>query len=83
VSYGARRFFRLGTLKSLPGQLDHATHVVVARDLYPATLPGDEREPVQVLCVTRAEAWALVKTGQLNEARSVAAWLLADRVPLK
>lgn len=34
---------------------------------------------MQVLCVTRPEAWALVEAGQLNEARSVAAWLLAER----
>lgn len=66
-------------IKSLPGQLDHVTHLVMAQSLYSPPLPGDEPEPVQVLCVTRPEAWALLEAGQLNEARSVAAWLLAER----
>lgn len=79
VGRGARRFSSLGVLKSLPGQLDHATHLVLAQDLYPATLPGDEPEPVQVLTATLAEVRALIEAGQLREARSVAAGLLAER----
>lgn len=45
VGHGASRFFRLGMIKSLPGQLDHVTNVVMAQDLYPAPLRAMSPSP--------------------------------------
>jgi ADP-ribose diphosphatase len=46
AGYGARSLLRLRELTLAPTYMSHAAHVVIARDLYPERLPGDEPEPL-------------------------------------
>ena len=42
TGYAARRLELIASYTVAPGYLHHTTHVVLARDLYPSRLPGDE-----------------------------------------
>jgi len=50
--------------------------VVLARDLYPQTLPGDEPEPLRVDKVSLRELSALIQHPQFSEGRALAALYL-------
>ena len=54
-------------------------HVVVAKDLYPETLEGDEPEPLEVVKWPLAKIDELLARDDFTEARSIAALLLVDR----
>ena len=56
-----------------PGYLRHVTHVVLARDLYPSPLPGDEPEPIEVVRWPLADLGGLCARPDFTEARSIAA----------
>ena len=49
VGQGARRLREITTLSLAPAYIQHLTHVVLARDLYPSPLEGDEPEPLDVV----------------------------------
>jgi len=49
VGYGARELHILTTLSLSPAYMTSMTHVVLARDLYPERLPGDEPEELEVV----------------------------------
>lgn len=73
VGVGARRLERIAGLTLAPGYLGHVTDIVLARDLYPQTLPGDEPEPPQVVEWPLDELPRLLASGDCSEARSLAA----------
>lgn len=79
VGYAARDLRLLRSVDLAPGYIQHQTHIVLARDLYPARLPGDEPEPIQVV------PWSLDRLDQLllqedfRESRSLLAVLLLAR----
>lgn len=77
VGYGARRISKLCTLDLAPNYLSYRTDVVLAEDLYPQVLPGDEPEPLEVVHWPLADLPALLGSGGVTEARSVAALFLA------
>ncbi|MES1945258.1 adenosine nucleotide hydrolase NudE [Salinisphaera sp. PC39] len=77
VGYGARRISRLCTLDLAPNYLSYRTDVVLAEDLYPRALPGDEPEPLEVVPWPLADLPGLLRGGRVTEARSVAALFLA------
>jgi len=56
-----------------PGYLRHTTHIVLARDLYPDPLPGDEPEPIEVVPWALDRADELLGREDFTEARSIAA----------
>ena len=76
VGYGARRLAVLKTLSVAPGYADFQTHVVVASDLYPRRLPGDEPEPIEVVEWRLDDLGALLERSDFVEARSIAALYL-------
>jgi ADP-ribose diphosphatase len=78
VGYGARRLTRLCTLDLAPNYLSYQTEVVVAEDLYPQPLPGDEPEPLEVVRWSLSNLPDLLGHGEITEARSVAALFLAQ-----
>ena len=47
-------------------------NVVLAQDLYPEKLPGDEPEPLEVVCWPLAELDQLIKGDEFREARAIA-----------
>ena len=48
AGYGARDIRSLRSITLAPGYMSHQTHLVLARDLYPQRLPGDEPEALEV-----------------------------------
>lgn len=73
VGFGSGRLELLRAVTLAPAYLSHRTHVVLARDLFPRRLPGDEPEDIEVV------PWPLTKLNELlyredfSEARSMAA----------
>ena len=73
VGFAARKLTVVKSMTLAPGYMGHLTHVVLAEDLYPATLDGDEPEPLEVV------AWKLDNLNELSmrsdvtEARTIAA----------
>lgn len=79
VGYAARRLDPLGRLSLVPGYIGHRSLIVLARDLYPSCLPGDEPEPIEVIPWRLADLDALLERDDFDEARSIAALFLAQR----
>ena len=79
VGYGARKIQRLASLSIAPGYVQHVTHVLLARGLYPDKQPGDEPEPIEVVPWHLSDLDALIERDDFTEARSLAALYLARR----
>ncbi|MCY1522789.1 ADP compounds hydrolase NudE [compost metagenome] len=77
VGMRAGRLRELGVLSLAPGHLCHSCRVVLAEDLEPSTALGDEPEPLEVMRVPLAAVPALVASGDLHEARAIAALFMA------
>lgn len=76
LGLAARRLTPIGAFTVAPGYFGHVTHVILAEDLYPQRLDGDEPEPVEVV-PWRLEALAdLLLREDFSEARSIAALFL-------
>ncbi|MDX1626721.1 MAG: ADP compounds hydrolase NudE [Wenzhouxiangellaceae bacterium] len=77
VGYGARTLRVLGQLTLAPGYMTHATHVVLATDLYESRLPGDEPEELQVIPWPISDLAELVRRDDCTEGRTIAALYMA------
>ncbi|MBN8262093.1 MAG: ADP compounds hydrolase NudE [Xanthomonadales bacterium] len=76
AGYGARDLRMLRTLTLAPTYMSHQIHVVVARDLYPQRLPGDEPEALEVVPWKLADLGQLILREEFSEGRSIAALFL-------
>ncbi len=79
IGYGARRLELMRSVALAPGYIRHRTHMVLARDLFEAPLPGDEPEPVEVLPWRLDRVDELLARDDFSEARSLLALMLALR----
>lgn len=77
VGYGARDLHILHTLSLSPAYMSSMTHVVLARDLYPERLPGDEPEELEVVPWKLSELHTLIGREDVSEGRSIAALFIA------
>lgn len=77
VGYGARRLRHLDSLSSNPNYSSQLTHVVLAEDLYPRRLPGDEPEDLEVVPWPLSRLSELLARSDMTEARSIAALFMA------
>jgi ADP-ribose diphosphatase len=77
VGYMARQFSRLYSLSIAPGFLCYATEIVLASDLAPEKQNGDEPEALEVIPWPLQRLDALIGSGEITDARSVAALFLA------
>jgi ADP-ribose diphosphatase len=77
VGYAARDLRVLGHLTLAPGYMTHATQVVLARDLYPSRLPGDEPEMLEVIEWPIDKLAELVQREDCTEGRTIAALYMA------
>jgi ADP-ribose diphosphatase len=75
--FAARDLRELGHLSLAPGYMTHITHVVLATDLYPSRLPGDEPEELEVITWPMADLASLVQRPDCTEGRSIAALYMA------
>jgi ADP-ribose diphosphatase len=78
VGFGANKLHYLTTLSLAPAYLEHTIDVVIAQDLYPEKLLGDEPEELEVIPWKLSEISRLLATGECTEARSIAALYLAQ-----
>ena len=76
VGYGAKTLTPLKCVTLAPGYFNHTTHVVLAQDLYPERIPGDEPEAIEVVPWSLDELPALCALEECTEARSIAALYL-------
>ncbi|TDK21697.1 ADP compounds hydrolase NudE [Luteimonas aestuarii] len=76
AGYGARRLDIVRTLTLAPTYMSHLTTVVLARDLYPERLPGDEPEELEVVPWRLDALHELVEREDCSEGRSIAALFL-------
>ena len=77
AGFGAKQLTYLRTLSLAPTYMAHEIHVVLARDLYPERLEGDEPELLEVLPWPLAELEALSLREDFTEGRALAALLVA------
>jgi ADP-ribose diphosphatase len=79
AGFGAKKLEFLKRITLAPGYFGATMDLVIAYDLYPETLPGDEPEPLEVI------EWPLDATDELllrpdfSEARSIAALFLVKQ----
>ncbi|WP_329742608.1 ADP compounds hydrolase NudE [Dyella sp. A6] len=77
VGYGAHDLRLLGTLTLSPAYMTHVAHVVLAQNLYPERLPGDEPEELEVVPWKLSELHTLIARDDVSEGRSIAALFMA------
>lgn len=77
AGYGARRIDVLRALSLAPTYMSHQTWLVLARDLYPEKLVGDEPEELEVVPWKLDKLDALMLREDFSEGRSLAALFIA------
>lgn len=81
TGFAARQLQEITSLTLAPGYMVHRTHVVLARDLYPSPLPGDEPEPIEVIPWPMDDLLALAMRDDCSEGRCLAAlYLVRDHL---
>ena len=73
AGYGAHSVQVLRALTLAPSYMSHSTHLVLARDLYPKRLPGDEPEELEVVPWRLDALHELILCEDFSEGRSIAA----------
>jgi ADP-ribose diphosphatase len=79
IGYKASTLHALHTLYMAPTFFDAKMHILIAENLTPQSLEGDEPEPLEVIEWPIAKADELLARGDFGEARSVAALLLFQK----
>jgi ADP-ribose diphosphatase len=77
IGYGANRLEKLTELSLAPGYMTHITHIVLARDLYPEKLEGDEPEELEVIPWSISDLSTLTARDDCTEGRTIAALYIA------
>src|SRR4029078_9760726 len=77
VGYGARDLHILTTLSLSPSYMTSMTHVVLARELYPEKLAGDEPEELEVVQWKMAQLHDLIACHDVPKGRRLAALFIA------
>ncbi|WP_297196795.1 ADP compounds hydrolase NudE [uncultured Pluralibacter sp.] len=76
VGFGANQLTFLKKLGMAPSYFSSKMNILVAEDLYPESLPGDEPEPLPQVRWPLANMMALLDEPDFNEARNVSALFL-------
>ncbi|MEI2456521.1 ADP compounds hydrolase NudE [Lysobacter firmicutimachus] len=77
AGYGARSLTVLRALTLAPTYMSHQAQLVLARDLYPERLPGDEPEELEVVPWKLDDLHELILREDFSEGRSIAALFIA------
>jgi ADP compounds hydrolase len=77
AGYGSRRIDVLRSMSLAPTYMSHQSWLVLARDLYPERLPGDEPEELEVVPWKLDELDRLMLRDDFSEGRSLAALFIA------
>lgn len=79
VGYGARSITALKQVSLAPGYFSARMEILLAQDLYPSRLEGDEPEPLEVVPWPIADLDALLERSDFSESRSITALFLARK----
>jgi len=77
IGYGARKLNILHSLSLSPSYMTHMAHVVLAQDLYPEKLVGDEPEELEVVPWKMSGLHRLLGREDVTDGRSIAALFMA------
>jgi len=77
IGYGANELIDLASLSLAPGYMTHITHIVLARDLYPEKLEGDEPEELEIVPWPISDLLSLTAREDCTEGRTIAALYIA------
>lgn len=77
AGHGARRLDVLRSMTLAPTYMSHRSWLVVARDLYPEKLPGDEPEELELVPWKLDQLDRLMLRDDFSEGRSLAALFIA------
>lgn len=77
VGYGARQLQLLKRVNLSPAYMEHGINIILARDLYPEKLEGDEPEPIEVVPYALKDLVQLIARDDFCEGRSIAALFMA------
>lgn len=77
AGFAARSLIEINQLSLVPAYMTHISHVILARDLYPDKLEGDEPEPLELVHWPIADLGRLVQRADCTEGRSIAALYIA------
>jgi len=77
IGYGARKLRTLMRMSLAPGYFSHVTDIILAEDLYPQRIPGDEPEPIEIVPWSLSRLDELLQRDDCTEARSIAALYMA------
>ncbi len=79
IGYAANKLEYLRTIAVAPGYTDFHTHIVIASELYPSRIPGDEPEELEVVRVPLTDIDELLDHQDVIESRSLLGiYLLKD-----
>jgi len=77
TGYSSDCWQKLGEITPVPGYSNERIHLFLATDLQPAEQDLDQDEIINVHEVEFSEALAMVKTGEIQDAKSIAGLFLA------
>lgn len=80
AGYGANDLRWLMKMSLSPAYFNAMMDIVLAKDLYPKKLEGDEPEPIEVIPWKIKDIDALLAHPEFTESRSIAAVLLIERM---
>lgn len=80
VGFGAKSFSLIKKISLAPGYFTHQMNLILAEDLYPESLPGDEPEPLEIVHWPIDEIDSILEQEDFTEARSIAALFLIKQV---
>ena len=78
--FGARKLTRLRSISLAPTYMNHEIHLVLAEDLYPERLPGDEPEELEVVPWRLDALHELMLLEDCSEGRSLAALFIVREI---
>ena len=77
IHFGAKQLHFLKKMSLSPSYMKSGIDVLIALDLYQASLPGDEPEPLEVVAWPLADIDTLVMRADVTEGRAIAALYMA------
>lgn len=80
IGMNARQITRLGSCFLAPGYSSEYMHIFLARDLFPAQLPADDDEFIDVVRVPLKKALALIDEGAFRDAKTILGLLWAQHL---
>ena len=75
IGYDSENMRYLGKICPSCGCMNEVIHLYVAENLYEHQLAPDEDEDLQLVCVTRDEALAMIASGEIDDAKTICALL--------